>query len=255
MSKANINGTRLGLTALAIAATALFAAGPAAAEADPTGIWIDNTGRGAVEISECGKALCGKVVWVKSEKDRSGCGEQIIGSVKPAGKGIWDSGWIYSPEHGRKYDVELKPVGSDKLRVVGYAGIRLFSETYYWKRAPADLARCDNQQTAAVAPDRKTLTDAALETSEPGKTAAVAGTVAAGAAAAAAVGKAAAPQPGGTKVASAASDVVEDEEPASKRKGGSGLGGLPVGKYLKKNGNTCKLNTPWLKINFDCKGF
>jgi uncharacterized protein (DUF2147 family) len=261
MTNTDKHGARLALTALALAATAFVASGPAAAETGPMGVWIDNTGRGAVEISECGKSLCGKVVWVKSDKDRSGCGAQIIGNVKPSGGGIWDSGWIYSPEDGRKYDVELKPVGADKLRVVGYAGIRLFSETYYWKRAPADLARCDNLQTAAAAPDGKTLSDASLDAGEPGKPSATssagaeaaAGTVAAGAAVAKAATDPARPSAGGTtKVASAA--VAEDDEPAPKRKGGSGLGGLPVGKYLKKSGNTCKLNTPWFKVNFDCKG-
>lgn len=260
MTNTDKHGARLALTALALAATAFVASGPAAAETGPMGVWIDNTGRGAVEISECGKSLCGKVVWVKSDKDRSGCGAQIIGNVKPSGGGVWDSGWIYSPEHGRKYDVELKPVGADKLRVVGYAGIRLFSETYYWKRAPADLARCDNVQTAAVNADGKTLNDASLEAGGSSKsasaaaaTAVAAGAATAGAAAASAVKPSTKPAASDTTtVASAA--VAEDDEPAPKRKGGSGFGGLPVGKYLKKSGNTCKLNTPWFKVNFDCKG-
>lgn len=248
------HGSRFGLTALALAAAVTLAANPAAAEADPTGVWIDHTGRGAVEIAACGKALCGKVVWVKSEKDRKGCGEQIIGSVKSAGQGMWDSGWIYSPDHGRKFDVELKPVGADKLRVVGFAGIRLFSETHYWKRAPADLARCDNVQTAAAAPaDGKTLTDAALETAAP--VAAAAATPAKAAATAATASPATAkPTAGGTTKVASADTTAEDDEPAPKRKGGSGFGGLPVEKYLKKKGNTCKLNTPWFKVDFDCKG-
>lgn len=243
-------GSKLVFTALALATSVTLAAGSAAAQSDPTGVWIDNTGRGAVEITECGKALCGKVVWVKSEKDRDGCGEQIIGNVKPAGKGLWDSGWIYSPEHGRKYDVELKPVGSDKLRVVGYAGIRLFSETYYWKRAPADLARCDAGQSAAAV-DGKPLADASLETASisPAQGAAVA-------AGGKSVSKgASASEP--AKLASAADDEVIEDDPAPKRRGsGSGdIGGLPVGKYLKRTGNTCKLNTPWFKVDFDCKDF
>jgi hypothetical protein len=33
------------------------------------------------------------------------------------------------------------PDGS-KLKVVGYAGTKLFSETMVWTRAPADLQRC-----------------------------------------------------------------------------------------------------------------
>ncbi|NIO39972.1 MAG: DUF2147 domain-containing protein, partial [Burkholderiales bacterium] len=49
--------------------------------------------------------------------------------------GTWDRGWIYDPEANSKYDVELKPIGSQKLRVMGYAGTKFLSETMIWKRA------------------------------------------------------------------------------------------------------------------------
>ena len=63
----------------------------------------------------------------RQESDQ--CGKQIIGDVKPVGGGKWDNGWIYDPDAGSKYDVELTPVG-DKLKVVGYAGTKWLSETY-----------------------------------------------------------------------------------------------------------------------------
>src|SRR5262249_18063929 len=55
--------------------------GPAWAVAnDPYGIWIDDKGRGGVEIKNCGANLCGHVVWAKDEADNGkGCGKQIIG--------------------------------------------------------------------------------------------------------------------------------------------------------------------------------
>lgn len=120
---------------------------PAHAAADATGVWIDHTGRGGVEITECAGNLCGRVVWLKEGTDKRGCGIQIIGNVKPVGKDTWDGGWIIDPEKNEKYSVELKPVGSDKLRVVGYMGSKLFSETMTWKRAPTDLKRCDIAST------------------------------------------------------------------------------------------------------------
>jgi uncharacterized protein (DUF2147 family) len=135
------------------AAFAALALSPVAAEANtPTGVWIDHTGRGGIEITDCGKALCGKLVWLKDKSNAKACGTEIIGGVRPVGGGTWDGGWIYSPEKKQKYDVELKPVGGDKLRVVGYAGTKLFSRTMTWNRAPEGLERCDAGETAAAAP-------------------------------------------------------------------------------------------------------
>jgi uncharacterized protein (DUF2147 family) len=115
-----------------------------------TGVWIDHTGRGGVEISECGANLCGRIVWLKDAANKEGCGVQVIGNARSVGKDTWDGGWIYDPEKNARYSVELKPIGSDKLRVTGYMGSKLFSEIMIWKRAPADLARCDGSEPASA---------------------------------------------------------------------------------------------------------
>ena len=135
----------------AVFATALLLSGTANAAPDVTGVWINDTGRGAVEIKSCGDALCGHVVWTKDKADAKGCGKQIIGDATKVGAGLWDNGWIYSPEKKARYDVELKPLDNGNLRVTGYAGTKFFSKTMIWTRAPADLARCDKVQ-AAVTP-------------------------------------------------------------------------------------------------------
>jgi uncharacterized protein (DUF2147 family) len=124
-------------------------AGGALAAASPIGTWIDHTGRGAVEISDCNGALCGRIVWLKSAGDREACGMQILGDVRPASGGRWDGGWIYDPEAKSKYDVELTPLGDRKLQVLGYAGMKVFGETMTWTRAPAGLTRCDQSTSAA----------------------------------------------------------------------------------------------------------
>jgi len=123
-----------------------------APEPTPYGVWIDHTGRGAVEITECGANLCGRIVWLKDAANKKGCGIQIIGNAKPMGKGRWDGGWIYDPEKRAKYDVELKPIGTDKLRVLGYMGTKLFSETMIWKRPTTELERCDKAEPASTTP-------------------------------------------------------------------------------------------------------
>jgi hypothetical protein len=103
-----------------------------------------------VEITECGADLCGRIVWLKDKGHRSVCGTQVIGNAKRVGKGMWDGGWILDPEKNAKYSVELKPIGTDKLRVMGYMGSKLFSETMIWKRPNGDIERCDAPATTAT---------------------------------------------------------------------------------------------------------
>jgi uncharacterized protein (DUF2147 family) len=131
-------------------AAAILLATSAHAASDPTGVWLDHNGRGAVEIRACedGKGLCGYVVHVKEQKNADRCGLQILGHVTPEG-----GGWIYSPERGSKYDVALKRLSDDKLRVVGNAGSRFFSRTFTWNRAPEDIARCGDTTAAASKPE------------------------------------------------------------------------------------------------------
>jgi uncharacterized protein (DUF2147 family) len=120
-----------------------------AAASGPTGVWIDHTGRGAVEITECAGALCGRIVWLKDAGHKSVCGKQIIGSARRSSASTWDGGWIYDPDRETRYSVELKLVDPNKLRVMGYMGSKLFSETYTWKRATTDLERCDAAPSVA----------------------------------------------------------------------------------------------------------
>ena len=138
----------------AVFMTLLIPAVASAQGAQPTGVWIDHTGRGAVEITECGGGLCGHVVWVKDAKHIKTCRNQVLGNVRPVGGGTWDKGWIIDPDDNARYSVELKPIGTDRLRVVGYMGSKMFSETMTWKRAPDDLKRCDGKEavTPVVAP-------------------------------------------------------------------------------------------------------
>lgn len=149
-------------TLTALAALAAGAVASTAAVAQPTGVWIDHTGRGAVEIADCGGNLCGHIVWLKDAKNAKACRTQVIGNAKPMANGTWDRGWIVDPDDNSRYSVELKPVGADRLRVVGYMGSKFFSETMTWKRAPADLKRCDGREAAtpAAAPASSVLAPA-----------------------------------------------------------------------------------------------
>lgn len=124
----------------------------AAAGGSPLGTWIDHSGEGAVEITDCGGKLCGRIVWLKKAENNSTCSLQVIGNAKAVSGGKWDGGWIYDPDSQSKYDVEITPIKGDRLKVYGYAGSKLFGETMTWTRAPLDLKRCDKVEEAKVAP-------------------------------------------------------------------------------------------------------
>lgn len=124
------------------------------------GVWLDDTGQGAIEITPCGDRLCGRVVWLREPADQAGrpivdannpdpgrrrrpvCGLPVIGDLVRQNDGSWDRGWIYDPKVGKSYDVELRLNAPERLTVTGYVGIKLLSETFVWTRAPAALERC-----------------------------------------------------------------------------------------------------------------
>lgn len=141
---------------LAAAGAIIWSTGGHAA-GDPSGVWLDQDGRGAVEIAPCagGQGYCGYVVHITDARNAKRCGLQILGNVTSNG-----GGWIYSPDRGRKYSVALTRLGDDKLRVVGNAG-SFFSKTFTWRRAPDDIARCGETTAAAPAKTSPTATSAA----------------------------------------------------------------------------------------------
>jgi len=245
--------------------------GPAWATADdPRGIWIDDKGRGGVEIKDCGANLCGHVVWAKDEADNGkGCGKQIIGDVEPQGRGLWDNGWIYDPDSGKRYDVELKLLDEKRLRVKGYAGAKFFSRSMIWTRAPDDIKRCD--ASAVKTPGNSASADPvegakATTSTEPSKSA----TVTAPAVPSAgqqpdAKSRAGAeqPKPDATTAtrkpdAPRVAAAEEPDDPDRPRGGapherlrdlkfGNGYGVTPTG-----NGH-CRLRVPYFSMTFDCQ--
>jgi uncharacterized protein (DUF2147 family) len=147
---------RLTWTAWALA----LATAPAAAAEEIAGLWLSDDGEGAVEIAPCGAERCGRIVWLKSPKTAEGrpvidannpdpalrtrevCGLSIVTGLKPQSDGGWDQGRIYDPEEGKSYDLAMRREGSDTLKVTGYLGTKMLSETHVWRRAPRTLARC-----------------------------------------------------------------------------------------------------------------
>jgi uncharacterized protein (DUF2147 family) len=209
-------------------AALLLGSAPALAAGDPQGVWMNDTGRGAIEIKDCGGKLCGHVVWVKdATADAKGCGRQIIGDLVSESSGVWggDDAWIYSPEKKKNYNVEITPLADGKLKVKGYAGIKFLSKTMIWTKAPADLQRCSTMEAAATpAPDATTAPP---------------------------------PTTGDAKGAAPAEQPAPkaEEDTAENDKGGSGIEDLAgeFGDVFTRKDGKCKVDTPWVKLDFDCK--
>jgi uncharacterized protein (DUF2147 family) len=215
-----------------VALAAALLATPALAGTDPQGVWMNDTGRGAIEIKPCGSKMCGHVVWVKDTSDTKGCGRQIIGALVSEGGGVWggDDAWIYSPEKKKNYNVEVTPLKDGTLQVMGYAGMKFLSKTMIWTKAPDNLVRCNSEQTAAAPAPESTPSDSGKQ--------------------------AAAPETSPSeKSAPEASAPADEKDVAENEKGGVDLNGLgdKFGDVFQMKDGKCKLDTPWVKLDFDCK--
>jgi len=151
-----------------MAATAgLVTAAPATGKPPELGLWFNHSGKGAVEIRPCGETgrdadrLCGFIVWLKNPNNKKGepltdgynqdpakrrrpiCGLPVLGSLRPMSDGSWDQGWVYDPEQGKSFDAAIQLASKSRLILTGYKGIKFFSKSFVWKRAPDDLPRCD----------------------------------------------------------------------------------------------------------------
>ncbi|MFN0218775.1 MAG: DUF2147 domain-containing protein [Hyphomicrobium sp.] len=151
-----------GLLAAALASGGAAAAGPREA-----GVWIDDTGKGAVKIEACGTKLCGRIVWLKEPLNAEGqpltdknnpdpakqsrpiCGLPTLGQLEQLPEGGYDGGWVYDPKVGKSYDVAITLTGPNQLQVTGYKGVKFLSKSFMWTRANTDLPPCDAQQAAA----------------------------------------------------------------------------------------------------------
>lgn len=154
-------------TATVFAVSAIFAASlsfasfaAAAPSNKESGIWYDDTGKGAVEIFGCGDKLCGRIIWLRdplaedgqpltdgynptpSMRSRPICGLQILGNLTRQSDGTLDGGWVYDPKVGKSYDAALAIEDRNTLVLTGYKGVKLLSKSFTWKRAPQNLPSC-----------------------------------------------------------------------------------------------------------------
>jgi uncharacterized protein (DUF2147 family) len=144
--------------ALASAVAIVGQAASSAELADFTGVWMTDKGDGAAEIRPCGEGLCGYIYSIlalpepskpavdgRNEKlelrKRPLCGLQIMGSLKKVSSEAYGDGWVYDPETGKQYSVEITLKGRT-LAVRGYIGTKLMGKTVEWTRAASSPPKC-----------------------------------------------------------------------------------------------------------------
>jgi len=133
-------------TLAALAAAGLMALTSTAALAqDAKGEWVRPNGASKIQISSCGSALCGKLVWLKdprndtenpdaSKRGRSLVGVQIVQSMKPTGKdGQW-KGKVYNAEDGKTYTGLMQLTAGNKLKLEGCVMGGLICKGETWTR-------------------------------------------------------------------------------------------------------------------------
>ena len=139
---------------LVLALVLVFESTAAAAEASPLGLWWAEGGAAQVEIFPCAKALCGRVVWLRSPFDDDGCpvhdehnpdpalrdreliGMEFLSGLRPSqnAPNVWINGQIYDPTSGRSYPAALSLDGPRRLRLRGYVAFELLGRTTRWTR-------------------------------------------------------------------------------------------------------------------------
>lgn len=130
----------------------------AAERTDFTGVWITDKGDGATEIRACGEGLCGYVYAILAVPDpslplrdnrnvkpelrnRALCGLQVLGGLKKVSSDAYGDGWVYDPETGKSYSVEIT-VNGKTLAVRGYIGTKLMGKTVEWSRTASAPKKC-----------------------------------------------------------------------------------------------------------------
>jgi uncharacterized protein (DUF2147 family) len=136
---------------IAAAAAAISAVAPAFA-ADPTGTWYTADNDSQVRITNCGGALCGNLIWLKtpidpatgqpkldknnadaSKQSRPLLGTPIVLGMTPSGPNVW-SGNVYNASDGKTYSGSFTMTGDNTADLKGCV-MSFLCKTQTWTRA------------------------------------------------------------------------------------------------------------------------
>jgi len=118
---------RLGLFA------AILSVGVASARArDADGLWTRDDGAARIQLSPCGAALCGVIVWLKRPGSKAHVGQQVFFDMMRADQNSW-TGKAFNPEDGNTYSGKMVLSGK-KLKTSGCVLGGLICKTVAWQR-------------------------------------------------------------------------------------------------------------------------
>ena len=130
----------------------------AAAATVPTGIWMAEDGRAAIELFACGGLACGRIRWMSVPRDKTGaldrdrrnpdpalrsrllCGLTILWNLHPDDRDGWVGGWLYNPRDGRTYHVTARQQSADTIAARVYVLHPLFGRTEILTRTQRSLS-------------------------------------------------------------------------------------------------------------------
>ncbi|MDR3475668.1 MAG: DUF2147 domain-containing protein [Devosia sp.] len=116
------------------------------AVAIPSGVWLID-GKVAIQIYECGKLLCGRILWLQIPRDSAGaldvdaknptpslrtrqlCGLTIIWGLYALGDNRWGGGKFYNPDDGNTYSIAAELVSDDLIVARIFARIAYLGQT------------------------------------------------------------------------------------------------------------------------------
>jgi len=95
-----------------------------------TGLWLTQKQDVAVELTQCGNAICGHIAWLHADETpysdigKPLCKAEVISSfLKDKNeKNVWSGGKVYRVDKGERYSGILKLVESDRLELKAYIG-------------------------------------------------------------------------------------------------------------------------------------
>lgn len=127
---------------LAVLATVFVSASADASPASPLGRWLTASRNLVIEITPCGRALCGHVAEVRANRSMDDNRNAIAGPPPAIGTNIitdlvpygdeWQ-GKIFDRENGKTYDCLIARDGPN-LQVRPYIFISLIGRTQMWTR-------------------------------------------------------------------------------------------------------------------------